>query len=194
MSEISAGLDAIHPIVVSSGTDWGPVILGALATLAGAFGGAWLGGKKGYEASLQAGKELTRQSKMEECLVLLHQMERYCTNDLDPVVTSLRKKEIEEAKEKFRPEEMNSFEYKADLVRSLIRLHAKRGDLEWHVEELEGSISHIKSMHEHVNRLHLGYNEEEFSNASHCLSGFVDGCIEHISTLRNTLEKLASTE
>ncbi|MDT8895652.1 hypothetical protein RSO41_13425 [Halomonas sp. I1] len=195
MSEISAGLDAIHPIVASSGTDWVALVsagAGAVATLLGAFGGAWLGGKKGYEASLQAGKELTRQSKLEECLSLLYGLERFCEDKVKKVTVELRSGRVVRAQEEWRLIDLDEFSKNEDLVRALLKLHIS--SLNELAEKLSVSAQFIRDFDNDIDRLHSRSNSENVKSSREWLAENRQSLKTTCSELREAIERVASTE
>ncbi|MES3674424.1 hypothetical protein QC589_00555 [Halomonas elongata] len=192
MSEISAGLDAIHPVVISGSTNWWPHILGALATLVGAFGGAWLGGVRGYKASLQAGLSLTRQSKLEECLASLQRLRSLYKSQFGNVIVALRAEDVTAAKRVWGEIDLESFSRDADLVYSLIKLHFKKQSET--VEKLAVYAFFVRHIGDRMHRLHERSNGEDIRNCAKDLQQQNAGILRCCTSMHEALEKEASTE
>ncbi|WP_433925058.1 hypothetical protein ACN06F_09150 [Vreelandella sp. 21] len=114
-------------IVVQSlppGEPW-PIWLAAAATLLGSFGGALIGGLVAYRGTLKANSRLVRQSKLEECLTLIDDMESVHASNLKTLSNVLRRGgSIENAQaviagfDRFKNVEV------AKKIKSIAKLHA----------------------------------------------------------------------
>ncbi|TVU89407.1 hypothetical protein [Vreelandella titanicae] len=75
----------VQIVIQSPSTDWFIVLAGGAFTLAGAAFGAWLGARGAYKSTLKANRSIVNQSKLEECLKLIDEMQVIYT----PVLRSL---------------------------------------------------------------------------------------------------------
>lgn len=133
------------PVVIQQSTDWWPIIIGALATLGGAFGGAWFGARGAYRASVAAGKDMARQSKLEEALCLVDDIERKGDEYLDLLLTSLSMVGVQGAKEMLDDKLIESFFIKAERVYILVKLHANVAEED--AQRLQEAVSIVASAH-----------------------------------------------
>ncbi len=68
--------DPTHIILQASPTDWPPVVVAALATLIGSFGGALIGGLVAYRGTLRANSLLLKRQKLEEALGIVENFDQ----------------------------------------------------------------------------------------------------------------------
>lgn len=132
----------VQIVVQSSSPDWwgiGGTIVGAAL---GAGLGAWLGAVGARKAAFKAGVGLTRQSKIEEVLILLDEVTKAGDFYLEVVESCLRMTQtIHQAKENCDIENVSVLQEKAEKIYVLVRLHAPVA-----VEDAERVIASFKIM------------------------------------------------
>ncbi|MBS3668044.1 hypothetical protein [Vreelandella boliviensis] len=102
-----------------------PIWASAAATLIGSFGGALIGGLVAYRGALKANSRLVRQSKLEECLTLIDDMESVHVSNLKMLSNVLRRGgTLENAQSLINVFEHSNNVEVAKKIKSIAKLHA----------------------------------------------------------------------
>ena len=170
-----------------------PAWIDFAAPALGAAVGAALAGYLGYLASIGAGKRMVRQAKLEECILLLGEVEVFKRETIAPIKNYLRRPTTESAMQSAQDADSDGFVRLCERISILVKLHCRECE--------DGADKLLKASHDFrsvvvtlTDRASPQKNPDEVKNL-HGMTAEVERAINiQLGEVRSRIEKEATTE